>query len=63
MSDSDFQFHRERKKQCKEKVEDIHLWVGGMSNDKKSSWAFLYMDGKRNITSIFGENECVDNLV
>lgn len=52
---TDFQFHRERKKERQEKVEEIHLWIKGLSNDKKSSWAFVYIDGKKDITFLSGQ--------
>jgi len=62
MSDSpDFQFHRDRKKKDKEKVEDLHVWVKGIfdSDDvvtpKKSAWAFVYIDSKKDVVFVSGE--------
>lgn len=56
MSDSsDFQFHRERKKEVKEKIEDTHLWVKCMSNDIKSVWSFVYINSKKDITFVSGK--------
>lgn len=53
---SDFQFHRERKKEKTEKVEEIQVWVKGIPSEKKSAWAFVYIDGKKDITFVSGES-------
>lgn len=58
---TDFQFHRERKKSIKEKIEDVHLWIKGISHVDKSAWAFGYMDSKKDIIFVFGESKIVDN--
>ena len=60
----EFQFHRERKKEIKEKIEDVQVWIGGISCDGKSSWAFSIIDGKKDISFISGKNsECnIDRL-
>ena len=57
---SDFQFHRERKREVKEKIEDVHVWIKAISHKDRSSWAFVYMDGKKDFTCIFGKTDILD---
>lgn len=58
MSDQseNFQFHRERKRVSKDKIEEIQAWITNVCNTEKSSWAFVYLDGKREITCVSGSN-------
>lgn len=53
----EFQFHRERKKEIKEKIEYIQVWIKGLSHEGKSSWAFSLIDGKKDILFISGKND------
>ena len=58
---SDFQFHRERKREKTEKVEEIQVWVKGVLREHKSAWAFVYIDGKKDITFVSGDSDISDN--
>ena len=49
--DLQFHFHRERKREHKDKVEELHVWVKG----GKDTWALVYIDGKREVTSLSGK--------
>jgi ribonuclease HI len=61
MADSqDFQFHRERKKEKTERVEEIQVWIKGIVGDKKSAWAFVYIDGKKDISVVSGGSDITD---
>ncbi|MDD4930605.1 MAG: hypothetical protein PHG66_00430 [Candidatus Colwellbacteria bacterium] len=57
---SDFQFHRERKKEKTEKIEEIQVWLKGVIGENKSTWAFVYIDGKKDITFVSGESDIVN---
>lgn len=54
-------FYRGRKKDVIEKLENIQAWIRGVSCDnKRGFWSFVYLNGKNELSSIYGSEENTD---
>lgn len=53
-------FHIERKKDGKEKPENIQAWIKSSYENNEGSWSFVYINGKKDIFSFYGKENITD---